>query len=257
MTQQQEMTTFQLTPGLRVECRDGTHDLLVFNESWREDQYRMTTLPRPYDGAWALDLGANVGAWSILAAKAGARVVAVECWEPNVDRLKVNLLETNTHAVWPIVGAVVGHPAEFVYLDNIGDMSQVGVQTHDFNGDEADSRPFVQAIHINALLAQQEHWWCLKSDIEGGEFDVFAGVDPGLLNRVDYIVMEFHGGGMGEHVNWIGDKQFGDLVTKLCDWGNITTLGRASMGGNIYGHRNGVQAPILGAERQLVRHWLR
>lgn len=250
------MSTFELQPGVSVECRDGSYDELVFRESWRDDQYRMTTLPRPKPGDFALDLGSNVGAWSILAAKAGANVYGVECWYANNDQHARNKFATNTEVKIVIMErAVVGHRVDHVWLDNIGDIAQVGVQTHDDEGD--GRRPQISAIHIDDLLSMHDRWWCLKCDIEGGEYDVFAGVDLALLNRVDYLTMEFHGGGMGEHVNWIGDKQFGDLVTKLCDWGNITTMGRASMGGNIYGHRFGVEAPILGAERVPINHWLR
>lgn len=247
------MSTFQLLPDVNVGCRDGTYDEIVFRESWRDDQYRMTTLPLP-NGAWALDLGANVGAWTILAREAGARVMAVECWAGNVRRLELNLAMTGTESqTFVVEAAAVGHHTDRVYLDNIGEVTQVDVQTHD---DAGDDRPSVKAVHIDDLLMMQQRWWCLKCDIEGGEYDVFKGVTPGLLNRVDYLTMEFHGRGMGQHLDWIDDDQFGALITKLCDWGNITTMGRASIGGNIFGHRYGVDAPILGAERVPINHWL-
>jgi FkbM family methyltransferase len=251
------MTGFQLVPGCNVEVRDGTLDDVVFNESWRDDTYRMTTLPKPNGGA-ALDLGANVGAWSILAAKAGAPVYAVEVWAGNNDRHCINKEAAGVaDKIVIFEAAAVGHSVDKVALDNIGDTSQVGVQIHDVIDDRYETRPMVKAIHINDLLVLRERWWCMKVDIEGGEYDVFAGANLGLLNRVDYIVGEFHGASTGEHVKWIGDKQFGDLMTKLCDWGNITTMGRSRTGGMFFGHRFGVQAPLLGAERIPIARWLR
>lgn len=241
-------------PGQRsVICREGTLDEVVWRESWYDDCYRMTGLPTLHHPA--LDLGANVGAWTCLAASAGVDVYAVECWRPNIGQLIENLerLEVS-RKVTILEAAVVGnHPACDERALRIGDYG-AGVQTC---GRPDGVRPSVRALHIDDVLLLEERWSIMKIDIEGDEYEVIESATPGLLNRVDYIVGEFHGCGMGAEFGWISERDhFGDMLTKLADWGSLMTLGSSSGGGNFFGHRYGVEAPVLPAVHVPIAEWL-
>ena len=240
-----------LPHGRFVECRDGTHDELVFRESWPDDTYRMTTLPKPH-GGYALDLGANVGAWSTLAATAGAQVIAVECWRENITRMVANVDAFDLGELMIIEAAVTGRHVHEKSVLVGGDGAEV--QTSIFVG---EALPRVPAIHIDELLMMRERWWCMKVDIEGDEYEVLNAATPGLLNRVDYIVGEFHGPKMSNCFDWIDDAQYGELMTTLAGWGNITTMGLPERGGNFFGHRYGVEAPVVPAEHVPIQTWLR
>lgn len=110
-----------------------------------------------------LDLGANIGATSLLALSRGAaRVVAVEADPANIVMLRRNLGH-RAHIVWAAVGPGVGR-APF-YAD----------RSHPFHGSRipaAKSRRInVPMIPLSALLADHAPT-IVKCDIEFGEYDL-------------------------------------------------------------------------------------
>lgn len=219
--------------------RPDSCDLLVFGEVWGEDVYRMACIPPPRLGQAALDLGANVGAWSLLAMHRGCPIVhAVEPQAANMQRLIRNVEAADLgHRLVAHEAAVVGSGVESLTL-TAGDPAYPTITFHEAHGEDGVR---VTATHIDSVLARAASWWCMKVDIEGGEFDVIGGVDLELLRRVDYITMEFHGPGMGQHVGWVEPGSLGALMEKLTEWGHVQTMGAASRGGQLYGWRYGVE----------------
>lgn len=138
-------------------------------------------LPPP--SGWILDLGANQGLFSILAAKRGAEVIAVEGQPGFRDAIEAGckrngLGSDDVHIVSALVGA------------------STGILSSDEGWTSASHTHGHSATHttIEATIEQfgVERFSFVKIDIEGSEY---ALITPGAtwLGRVDRIAMEVHG----------------------------------------------------------------
>lgn len=131
-------------------------------------------------GQQVVDLGANVGAFSVLAAAAGARVLAVEAqagFAPEFwELMRLNGCADRVALVHGLVGAGVGY---FADPERRATASHMGAEPG--------------SVRIGALLDAHElaRVDLMKLDIEGSEFAVFAD-SAGWLDRVQRMVMEVH-----------------------------------------------------------------
>ncbi len=207
---------FDLRPG----------DGLVVREVWQQDAYRVR--PEHVAGGVVVDLGANVGAFSLIAASMGA--ARVHAWEP---------IPANREALLANVGANAGVPVE-VHGEAVGAstgsarMRAEGPGSHmDPDGDTEVRTRHPDEI-LREALAHDGEIAFLKVDVEGGEFDMFDALDPALLAKVRRLAMELHGRGTRTDVP---AERVGSLIARLTEWGHLDIMGRASFGGMIYGER--------------------
>lgn len=223
------MSAWPVTP------RPGTADDVVFAEVWDEDVYRMSEYGHQLTGRPVLDLGANVGAFTLKALDLGAsHVHAVEPHPSNFAQLRIN---TAAHAervsYWPVAVVGRGGPETLRLADGDPEYPTISYQTTADAGTGVE----VGTIDLEALLVQEDVWGCVKCDIEGGEYDAFRAVAPELMSRVHVVVLEFHGPGMGQHCSWIEGGSLGALVETLTETHHVQTMGRASVGGQIWAWR--------------------
>ncbi len=136
-----------------------------------------------------LDLGANIGAFSLFAANRApqAHIVAVEPF-PETFRKFVAMLEENqlTHRVTAISAALTGSDREVHINDSPGMDSQFrNVSNRGLS---------VTGISLSSLY-ERAGWDSadlLKIDIEGSEYDGLLAASPEVLRRAGRIAMEFH-----------------------------------------------------------------
>lgn len=222
------------------EPRDETNDVTVLREVWQSNDYRVDKA-RGVSGT-VVDLGANIGGFTVLAALAGARrVIAVEPHPENRARLEHHVRLNGVADRVEIVAAAVS--------DRDGarvTMSGVGGGAHcDETGDVE-----VDTIRLDTLLARYGPISLLKCDVEGGEYPAFAAIDSSALLCVAQIALEFHGPAM-PHLAHLADPQvdllddalnarwhdvmhFGALVAKLADAGRVEAFGHPSRGGLLF-----------------------
>lgn len=130
-----------------------------------------------------VDVGANLGYYSILAAQAvgpGGRVVA---FEPN-DRVRSRLQRNaalNGFAQLQIRSEAVGETSGIVRLVEPSGSGNDGLSYVDTAGSSTTGVE-VRSVRLDAVLAQCPA--LIKVDVEGGEASVFAGA-RGLLERGD------------------------------------------------------------------------
>ena len=223
-----------------IRPREGSCDALVFDEVWVEDVYRLRKLQLKWGlvrGRPALDLGANVGAFTLMALALGAtKVHAVEPQRENVEQLRTNLRVAGVaDRVVIHEAAVVGDGTSPRQLRMIaGDARFPSIS---FQAAPEGEGEVVPTITVDELLLQEPEWGVLKLDIEGGEYDVIRGASLDALQRVAAIVAEFHGPGMGQHCSWIEAGRLGALTEKLTEWGHVETMGAATRGGQLYARR--------------------
>lgn len=220
-------------PSLRVklnrwsavfEPRPDTTDAEVIAEVWTSNDYRVP--PEGFKGT-VVDIGANVGAFSVLAKKAGAsQVVAVEPEVGNRERLHRHL-GLNGVAVKAMPWAVTDGATEFVRMDGSG-----GAARSVADADDEEVPTVTLAMLLGMIDGPVEF---LKMDIEGGEYGAFAACPAEALAAVERIALELHGPGMPHltHLNADGKhiERWGALVAKLADAGRVELFGHPMRGG--------------------------
>ncbi len=214
------------------EPRPGTTDAEVIGEVWTRNDYRVS--PEGFSGT-VVDVGANCGAFSVMAAKAGAsKVLAFEPEPSNLNRL-VHHMDLNgvAHRVVAYGEAVTGTGLPVVTVDTGG-----GARVEPASGPWDDT---VQSLTLAARLDGFGPVEFLKMDIEGGEYEAFAACPVEALARVDRIALEFHGPAM-PHLSHLNDdgkhlERWGELVAKLADAGRVETFGHPMRGGLIWWKR--------------------
>jgi FkbM family methyltransferase len=182
-----------------------------------------------------VDIGANVGAFAVLAAKAGAEVVYAYEPEPeNKARLehhiKLNGVERQVR-VLPL--AVTDGSSPTVDMIGTGGGARI-----------TEGRAVVTTT-LAEVIAMHGRIDYMKIDVEGAEGPMFAAVTAEDLIDVDRIGMEWHGpdGPPGHpgapHLAHLTGEEFGPLVTKLADAGSVETFGHPRRGGLIHWKRYG------------------
>jgi FkbM family methyltransferase len=171
-----------------------------------------------------VDLGANQGLFSVLAASAGARVVAIEAQGGFCELMRRNLqLNDCAHRVTlhhGLVGAATG------VLSQPGERASASHWT---------SEPPVVDLERVLHDAGIDHVDLLKCDIEGSEFDLFRP-SSAWLDHVDRVALEVHAdfGDPTRLASILEDRGFTTVLTDE-DCQRVRTLTSGS--GYLYGWR--------------------
>lgn len=201
------------------DLRPDSTDELVVHETWTENVYALE--PEDVAGRVVLDLGANIGAFTLWAAAAGASsVLAVEPAPANADCLEANLALNDrlTCAVDVLRVAVGDHSgkAQFTYNETEAGGSHLG------------GSPGAVTVELwtlaDLVAAAGGHVDVVKIDVEGGEYDALtaAGAD-GTLALVDRIVGEWH--------TLPDDESAGAWLRELLSYGTLRIFGDPIHGG--------------------------
>lgn len=210
------------------QLAQGDTDRTALDEVWKADDYRTADLVKA--GAVVLDVGANVGAFSVLAAKLGAKVV--HAYEPHPatrDALYANAkglaVEVHPEAL------VAGYGPTAVLLGDGG-----GATITAGEGQEVPSACFADVVEDLARWHGQVD--VVKMDCEGAEYELLAAVD---LDRIAAMALEFHGPGMPHLTHLDADgrhlERWASIVTRLAQRGRLEIFGRPSVGGLIQWRR--------------------
>lgn len=165
--------------------RDNTQDIQTIAEMFAFNDYGV---PKQFDdGAVVVDVGANIGAFTIRCLQAGAS--KVHCYEPdpgNYAIMEFNLLPyhgltTSTNvAVWRS-----DIPPQQLHMRHHGRLS---AQHHCF-GSAGD--PLVWTEGLDSILGRHGEVDLLKLDCEGSEFPIlFTSRRLGLCKRIELEVHE-------------------------------------------------------------------
>lgn len=209
-------------------------DEIVIREMFVENVYQVG--PGDLDDTGVVvDIGGNIGAFSVFAAANGAK--NIHAFEP--DSLNYGVLEANIAAnglddvIHPHRLGVSKAGGSFELRQGQGASFLVGAKT--IAGDAARRLPSaptetVETISLAAVFDTIGAPYCdiLKIDCEGSEYSIIAGADEDVLRKAAYITMEFHSAGA---------TTFGRLVAKLSLTHNLHIIGRHDRGGQIYARR--------------------
>lgn len=147
-------------------------------------------------GAVVLDIGANVGAFSLLFAKyAGpaGRVIAVEPHPQNASLLRANLqLNQLTQVV--VVTAAVGSSGALVQLDGFDPRNQGLVRSRPLEGGAFGAASLVAPqLSGDALVAELDlqRLDLIKIDAEGADLDILHSLRGSIAKHLPNIIFEF------------------------------------------------------------------
>jgi FkbM family methyltransferase len=178
----------QLRNGFRIFLSDDSADIVtIFLIFARLDYGKIKR------DSTVVDIGANIGVFTLFAAASGAR--KIYAYEPSISSFELllkNIDENNLgYLVKPENAAVVGKEnlsvVRFPKKSNV--MNAILI-------DPKSSKEYdlIRAISIKDVLLPLPKVDLVKSDCEGGEFDIFLNGDQAVLAGVLEIRMEIHVG---------------------------------------------------------------
>jgi FkbM family methyltransferase len=178
---------------LHSDSRTPVHDL--FKEVYRTQAYTPSDIPPIKNNDVVIDLGANIGVFSLFAASVSpsVRVHAFEPVSETFSLLKKNVSAnklSNVQCHRCAVSSATGEQTLYVTLGSTADtMIPARVK---MPGSAA--RESVECVSLNDLFVRHGITKCnfLKVDVEGSEFDIFLSASPQTLGRIDAIAMEYH-----------------------------------------------------------------
>ena len=209
------VTEIRLRKGITLNARPETALWPHFCDIWYHRTYTKHCNIPP--NSVVVDVGSNVGAFSLFASRVARVVFALEPSSSNFS-----LLASNTSRSKNIVPLNLACSAEDgqAALDLSSDPVSFSLLTNGTVG----SRETVSVVRLETLFEKHKIVHCdfLKLDCEGSEFDIIMSSGAPFMSRISRIVMEYH-----DHLS----KTFShhDLVQKL------TALGFYSIVYNSHG----------------------
>ncbi|HWX43112.1 MAG TPA: FkbM family methyltransferase [Blastocatellia bacterium] len=184
-----------LSNGLVIfsDSRTPLHEL--FKEVYRTNAYTQPDIPQIVEDGVVVDLGANIGMFSLFAAKLSPRV-QVHAFEPapgTFALLKKNVLANNLSNVQCHECAVSSKTGkQTLYLD-VGSTADTTVASRIKEPASVRTQE-VDCISLDELFARCGISRCnlMKVDVEGAEFEIFEAASLQTLAKIDAIAMEYH-----------------------------------------------------------------
>lgn len=204
---------------IKFEIRDNYHtDDIVITEVWDINVYEVED-KHFNNGGVVVDLGANIGSFSIYAACRGAKVYAVEPEPGNLTILNKNILLNNMKKHIVVAPYAISNYKGTAKITDRGGNSTI--KDENSSGSEVEVLPldnFFSLYNINNVDV-------LKIDIEGAEVETILGASKVSLMQCKFIAIELDKRS-GEHM--------GDMVKKLSETHHVRTMGSWERGGMIW-----------------------
>ncbi len=175
----------ELPGGLTIGVREGSHDRLIVGEIWQDQIYPLDDL-RFSPGDLVLDIGAQIGSFSLLAASRGARVIAFEPCPMNLRMLRANVRRNGMEDRIEVRAMAVSSPGTtelrlFQSYTNLGGHSSYG-----WVGPPVD----VACTSLDVVLREEGDARVIKVDAEGAEAAIFFGAGAAPLARTELVFAE-------------------------------------------------------------------
>ena len=182
-----------LRDGLNIICRNGTQDWDVVHELFFAGGYgrAMEFLKEQSGQPMVLDLGGNIGLFSLLAARTHpeARMFAYEPGPPNYRLFEMNLLANPSlgNRIQLQKEAVGGRTREVEWTFDELNPGRSGLFAQGQSKFSVQIRSLVEVLgRLSGPVS------LMKMDIEGGEYEVMAETPPEAWRQVQALSLELH-----------------------------------------------------------------
>ena len=173
---------------------DDFFDLTTFWPTFFRPAYPIN----PGAGAVILDAGANIGAFTLYAARTerSARIFAIEPFGPTFERLTETVAANQLSGRVTCLQCALGGQEGYAHMT--GDVQPS--QFRQVVGEAGQSTVAVRVTTLEAILEAHaiEHVDVLKMDIEGGEYTALLCAPAKVLRRIRRICLEYHPAHAGE-----------------------------------------------------------
>ncbi|CAG2256321.1 unnamed protein product [Mytilus edulis] len=177
--------------------------VLLNGRSWEENNLRKAVeVMDQYPDATFMDIGAHVGVYSLTLASLGHKVIAIDCFKDNIERLCASAKLGNFSKNMYIIHNALSDKKEMVVVrksspSNIGGNTIVTKSSSkmiDGKQDITGSIETVQSIRFDDLLKVIDiKSAVLKVDVEESEHNVLKGAETFFRSvNVHFVIMEFH-----------------------------------------------------------------
>jgi FkbM family methyltransferase len=198
--------------------QDYETDMIVIREIWEENVYEVSDW-RYNNGGVVVDLGANIGSFSIYSANKGATVYSVEPEPNNLKELKENVSLNNFNDLITIVPYGISNYDGSAIITDMGGGATIKDDT--LLGSKIQITTLDNLFNMYNISEVD----ILKIDVEGSETEIISGASKENLNKCKYITMEFD----------IRSGPFmGNMVKKLSETHHVRTMGSWERGGMIW-----------------------
>ena len=181
----------------RFHVQDGSSDTKSVDETWKKSAYR-----KPKSGfdvepgdRW-LDLGANIGAFTVYAAKRGATVLAVEPEPRNASRIRhhaeINGMEhhINVREAAVTIRQLAGVETPF-YVNPNPKAYRRHTLNPNYMGNTAERANQIQVETVSLEDLLDEGYDCIKMNIEGTEIPILMGLSDEYYSKIKKLVFEY------------------------------------------------------------------
>ena len=172
---------------LKWLCDSGAEAKELYNEVISENVYGIGYLNM--NNREVIDIGANMGMFSIFASKFGAeKVIAVEPISTTVALLNQHIKKADVNNIivkQNIVSDISNQTVKIGLQDKCG---------HNSVYSPSDKFEEIKTITLKELIAlTNTNTIFLKMDCEGGEYDIILNADPLDMAKIHTIAIEIHG----------------------------------------------------------------
>jgi FkbM family methyltransferase len=184
------LVTHRLRNGPTLTVRAGPADIRIINEIWLARCYEQDPRIVPHNGWTVVDVGAHKGIYS-------ARVLHlapnthVFSYEPDPDNFAC--LQANVGRRATIRNAAVGSDGGVATLYRVpehGGLHTIVAERARARG-RLDAPLEVKKVSLHQVVGEAHHVDLLKLDVEGAEYDLILGSQPGVFDNVDRVVLEY------------------------------------------------------------------
>ena len=185
-----------LSSGTPFYLRNTRSDIFVFEEVLLKRSYASLLEQIRFPIDTVVDIGANIGAFTVSLADKAQTVIAVEPDPSCAAVLQRNLNANGLSERGKVICAAAGshrRRAEFITSTTMSVLNSLSGNSrahecHDTSRMQVDVLPLADIFHLGNI----ERCNLLKLDCEGSEYEIISDANAEAISRVDAIVCEVH-----------------------------------------------------------------